>query len=71
MTQDDDNTREEVEPASQEPLADPAVAAILDSIEGSIDTATAFPVELMKAMKALTAGIEVDLVAPIKGDVVI
>ena len=60
-----------VEPASQEPVEDPALAAFLDTLEGSIDKATPFPVELLKAMKALTDGIEVDLDDPIEGDVVI
>lgn len=60
-----------VESALQEPDADPAVTAFLDILDDSIDTATAFPVELMKAMAALTAGIEVDLDAPIEGDVAI
>ncbi|WP_177193926.1 hypothetical protein [Roseovarius lutimaris] len=45
--------------------------AFLDTIVESIDTASDFPAEMMEAMKALTAGIEVDLDAPIEGDVVI
>lgn len=60
-----------VEMASEEPQDDPAVAAFLDTLEGSIHTATPFPMELMEVMKALTADIEVDLDAPIEGDVVI
>ncbi|WP_237271758.1 type II toxin-antitoxin system PrlF family antitoxin [Sulfitobacter sp. M220] len=60
-----------VETVSEEPLEDPAVMAFLDTLEGSIHTASEFPVEMMEAMKALTADIEVDLDAPIEGDVVI
>lgn len=60
-----------VEVASIKPMDDPAVAAFLDTLEGSIHSATEFPVELMEVMKALTAEVEVDLDAPIEGDVVI
>lgn len=60
-----------LESAQQEPDTDPDVAAFLDLVEDSIDTATAFPMDLMIAMKSLVADIEVDLDAPIEGDVVI
>lgn len=60
-----------VEVASDDPVDDPAVTAFLDTLESSIHKATPFPVELMEVMKALTADIEVDLDAPIEGDVVI
>lgn len=60
-----------VETATEEPHEDPAVMAFLDTIEGSIHTASDLPVEMMEVMKALTADIEVDLDAPIEGDVVI
>lgn len=60
-----------VESASEEPLEDPVVMAFLDTLEGSIHTASEFPIELMEVMKALTTDIEVDLDAPIEGDVVI
>jgi len=56
---------------SVEMAEDPAVAAFLDTLEGSIATASAFPVEMMRTMKALTAGIEINLDEPIAGDVVI
>lgn len=60
-----------IETATEEPHEDPAVMAFLDTIEGSIHTASDLPAEMMKVMKALTADIEVDLDAPIEGDVVI
>ena len=66
-----ENNKVVVETASEDPLEDPAVMAFLDTLEESIDTASDFPVEMMEAMKALTADIKVDLDAPIEGDVVI
>lgn len=65
------NNKVVVEAVSEEPLEDPAVMAFLDTLEGSINTASDFPVEMMEIMKALTADIEVDLDASIEGDVVI
>lgn len=56
---------------SDEVADDPAVVAFLDTLEGSVTKASDFPVELMQTMKALTAGIDVDLDEPIEGDVVI
>jgi hypothetical protein len=47
------------------------IDAVLSEIESSIDAATDIPVEMMEAMIALTFGVEVDLDAPIYGDVVI
>lgn len=60
-----------IELASEDSVEDPAVEAYLDILEGSIQTATDFPADLMNTIRALTAGIEVDLEAPIEGDVVI
>lgn len=60
-----------VESAAKEQPDDPALVAFLDLIEGSINKASGFPVEMMEAMKALTSDIKVDLDAPIDGDVVI
>lgn len=57
--------------ASVDTAEDPAVAAFLDTLEGSIATASDFPVELMQMMRAFAADIEVDLDEPIEGDVVI
>ena len=45
--------------------------AVLSEIENTIGTATDIPVDLMRAMKDLASEIEVDLDAPIEGDVVI
>jgi hypothetical protein len=50
---------------------EPEMTAFLGILEDSIDTATALPIELMDAMRALSADIEVDLDAPIEGNVVI
>lgn len=36
-----------------------------------VDTDSGFPADMMEAMKSLVSGIEVDLEAPIEGDVVI
>ncbi|SEL61859.1 transcriptional regulator, AbrB family [Roseivivax marinus] len=60
----------EVGTSDEEP-EDPAVAAFLDTLEGSIASSSDFPVEMMQTMKALTAGIAVDLDEPIEDDVVI
>jgi antitoxin PrlF len=60
-----------VENVLEEPLEDPTIMAFLDTLEGTIHTASGFPVEMMEIMKALTSDIEVDLDAPIEGDVVI
>lgn len=60
-----------VESASEELPEDPALAAFLDTLEGSIHTASDLPVEMMEVMKALTADIEFDLDEPIEGEVVI
>jgi antitoxin PrlF len=54
-----------------EPAEDPALAAFLDRLGGSIDRASDMPVELMRAMQALTSGMAVDPDDPIEGDVVI
>jgi antitoxin PrlF len=60
-----------VESTAEEPHEDPALMAFLDTIEESLHTASGFPVEMMKVMKALTADIEVDLDAPLEDDVVL
>ena len=60
-----------VEAVPEDPIEDTAVMAFLDTLEGSISAASGFPADMVEAMKALTVGIEVDLEAPIEGDVVI
>lgn len=60
-----------VETELEELIEDSIVMAFLDTVEVSIHTASEFSLELMEAMKALTADIEVDLDDPIDGDVII
>jgi hypothetical protein len=48
---------------------DPAVSGFLDLLEGSLHKSTSLSVNMMDVIEKLVSGVEVDLDAPLEGDV--
>lgn len=67
----DENDRPVFDTASDELSEDIAAGPFLDFIQGSINTASDFPDEMLELVKTLTADVQVDIGGPIEGDVVI